>query len=431
MRKLLLINDTLANKISFYHLLLLLVSLPFDYYYSHVIVISFAVHTLIHFKKSEVKPMITLRTFMLQSVFLVTLIATTYSNYKNQAFNDLGRQIVIFIFPILFCLNPLDIKKYRQQLLLVFALYCTGTVAYLYANVLHVIRYYHYPVSTVFSQAFTNHNFSNPIGMHATFFSLQVAIALMCLLVVICRPGAIKAKVFYGFCSLVLLAGLVQLSSKSVVGVVFVAVSFVLPFVMFTGRQRILFISGSVIVSLLALVVLLQSATFKERYINSFSNDLTGKNRLTTVDSRIERWGAAMQLIRRSPLIGYGSGSEIALLQDAFFKNKLYDSYLNKLNSHNQYLNFWLKSGIWGLVIYLLTLGYGFTLAFKTKDVVFITFMLLIVVVSISEVIFDMDKGTMFYGLLYPFLVFSVQKVTAPKRVFAATNILMHGQPQY
>src|ERR1700760_2345029 len=105
MRKLFFIDDSLANKISYYHLLLLLVSLPFDYFYSHVIIISFVIHTLIQFKISEVKPILTLQTAVLQSVFLVTLICTAYSAYKTQAFDELGRRAVILIFPLLFCIN--------------------------------------------------------------------------------------------------------------------------------------------------------------------------------------------------------------------------------------------------------------------------------------------------------------------------------------
>ncbi|OCX50236.1 hypothetical protein BEL04_23285 [Mucilaginibacter sp. PPCGB 2223] len=423
------IDDTLANKISFYHLLLLLVSLPFDYFYSHIILASFALHTLIHLKKSEVKPVITLRTFLLQSVFLVTVLASVYSHYKSEAFNDMGRQAAIFIFPILFCLNPLNISKYRSQLLILFALSCTVTVSGLFAYAFYLIRYFHFPLQAIFSHAFTNHNFSDPIGMHATFFSMQVAIALMSFLSVVVKPLPAATRALYIFCCAILIAGLIQLGAKSVVAVMFAAIAFVLPVVMLTGRKRIGFITGSVGIALLAIIVISHSPNFKERYFTSFGKDLSEKRGPEATDSRITRWAVVIQLIKKSPVIGYGPGSEIPLLKDAFFKNKLYDSFLNGLNSHNQYLSFWLKSGIWGLLIYLLTLGYGFNMAFKAADVVFITFMLLIAVVSLSENIFDVDKGTMFYGVFFPLLVFSQQDVTVSKPALIQKNILADGQP--
>jgi len=95
------------------------------------------------------------------------------------------------------------------------------------------------------------------------------------------------------------------------------------------------------------------------------------------------------------------------LLHDEFFKAKMYSSFLANLNSHNQYFSFLVKSGAWGLLVYLLTLAYGFKTAIKKKDVVFISFMLLIAIVSLSENVLDADKGVMFYSLFFAFLMFS------------------------
>jgi len=411
MRKLFFIDDSLANKISYYHLLLLLISLPFDYFYSHVIIISFTIHTLIQFKKSAVKPMLTLQNVVLVSVFMITLICTTYSAYKKEAYTELGRQIVILIFPLLFCINPLDIRKYKTQLLLGFALYCTGTTLYLFADAFRVIRYYHYPVSTIFSHAFTNHNFSNPIGMHATFLSLQLGLALIYLLAIVVKKGAWSTRIFYAICCCILTAGLIQLSSKSVFAVVFVVVNFGFPIFILHGRKRIMFLVAAIGVSAVLLVSIFNITTFRERYIKDLTEDLSRTPAEGTLDSRIERWGASVHLIGQSPIVGHGSGSELPLLKDEFFKRKLYNSFLNGLNSHNQYLSFLLKSGVLGLLVYLFTLAYGFSRAFKTKDIVFVAFMLLIAIVSLSENILDVDKGTMFYGFFYSFFIFSMPKL--------------------
>ncbi len=407
MRKLFFIEDSLTNKISYYHLLLLLASLPFDYFYSHLIVISFTVHTLINFKKGAVKPLFVSRTFLLQSVFLITLIGTVFTSYKNQAFDQLGRQIVIFIFPVLFCINPLDIKKYRPQLLLGFALICTLTICYLYADALRLIRYYHLPLKTLFSRAFTNHNFSDPIGMHATFFSFQVGIALVFLLSSIIKEKQTLPKLFYTICCTVLVAGLIQLSSKSILAVMFLAINFALPFLLLTGRKRLVFLTTGVVISLIAISVLFRSDAFKERFYRSLTEDLSPKPADDVTDSRRARWGVVMQLIKQAPVTGHGEGSELPLLHDSFYQHKLYNSFLNNLNSHNQYLSFLLKSGIGALLIYLLTLAYGFKISYQNKDLLFFTFMLLIAVVSLSENVFDVDKGTMFYGLFYSFFIFS------------------------
>lgn len=78
-------KDTTANKISYYHLMALLASLPFDLFYSHLILISYIIHTLIHIKKAEVKPVLNFRILALSSVFLLTVFCTVYSVNKPEA----------------------------------------------------------------------------------------------------------------------------------------------------------------------------------------------------------------------------------------------------------------------------------------------------------------------------------------------------------
>ena len=113
----------------------------------------------------------------LQSVFIVTLICAIYSSNKAEAGTEIGRRAAIFIAPLLFCFNPFDIKKYRNNLFLLFSMTCTIVILYLFADAFFTLRHFKLPYSLLFSGYFANHNFSEPIDMHATFFSLQIAVA--------------------------------------------------------------------------------------------------------------------------------------------------------------------------------------------------------------------------------------------------------------
>lgn len=401
------IEDSLANKISFYHIMLLMASLPFDMFYSHLILISFALHTLIHLNKKNIKPVFTLRTLALQSVFFVTLVCIIYTTDTNQAFTELGRRSIIFLIPILFCLNPLDIKKYRPQLLLWFALVCTLAIIYLYIDAFITIRHYHLPFSVLFSKFFANHNFSEPINMHATFFSMQVAISLVYLLSVLLKEKVLYNKLFYLACCIVLTAGLIQLSSKSVCITLFVIINIAVPYFLLKGVMRRKFILVTASLSVLLIAGILLSGTFRERYITELTTDLSPAKANQVLDSRLTRWKVVVDLIEKKPLTGYGTGTEVALLHDSFFNNKLYNSFLHNLNAHNQYLSFLLKSGIIGLLIYIATLAFGFRIAFQQKDLLFIAFMAIITTVSFSENFLDVDKGIFFYAFFFPFFIFS------------------------
>ena len=139
MKELFLIKDNLANKISYYHMMLLLLSLPFDRFYSHLILASLAIHTTIQFRKGSVKPLFTWRTVILQSVFWVTLAGTMYTINFPQSLSEWELDIPILLMPLIFCFNPLDLKKYRQNLLIIFSLGCTATIGYLYFDALATI----------------------------------------------------------------------------------------------------------------------------------------------------------------------------------------------------------------------------------------------------------------------------------------------------
>src|ERR1700742_1950796 len=62
------INDSIENRISYYHLWMFVVSLPFDRFYSTAILMSFCCHIAIYFHPGALKK-ITGTVLILQSVF--------------------------------------------------------------------------------------------------------------------------------------------------------------------------------------------------------------------------------------------------------------------------------------------------------------------------------------------------------------------------
>src|SRR3954452_6911092 len=110
MKKLLTIKDSLNNKISVYHILLFVVSLPFDRFYSELILISFLLHTIIHFKKGSLTDFPVLRVLLLQSVFLLTVMASVHTVDQVQFLKEWEKQLAIFLFLLLFAITPLDLN---------------------------------------------------------------------------------------------------------------------------------------------------------------------------------------------------------------------------------------------------------------------------------------------------------------------------------
>lgn len=407
MERLFLKGASTATKISYYHLLAFLASLPFDFFYSHLILISFCLHTLIQLNRKEIKPIFTLSNLALQSVFVVTMLSTVYAVNRPQAFGEWGTHISILLFPVVFCLTSFDVRRYRDQLLFGFSVVCTAVIVFLYVDALRNIRFYRLPLSYLFSAAFTNHNFALPIDIHATFFSLQIAIALIFMLSMILKEQHKGWRIFEISCGLILLAGLVQLSSKSVFVPTIILINLALPIFLLKAKKRVRFIAVAASLSVGAIAGLFVIKAMRTRYVSALKYDVSLTSHDQRFDSRLDRWRSAFGLIEKSPVIGNGAGSELDLLHEDFYKRKYYNSFVNRLNAHNEYLSIWLKAGIIGLLAYLATLTFGFRQALKNKDLLFFSFMLLISMVSFAENLLDVDKGVIFYAFFFSFFYYS------------------------
>jgi O-antigen ligase len=168
------------------------------------------------------------------------------------------------------------------------------------------------------------------------------------------------------------------------------------------------FLMLAVPITLAALISIYNIDALKHRYTVELKNDLTQASiNNEIIEPRMARWQIAWQLFSQSPVIGYGSGTERRVLMEDYFDKRLYNSYLHKLNAHNQYLSIMLKTGIWGLLIFLFVLAYGYLVAWQNRDVLLAAFITLISFVSFSENIFDVNKTIFFYSFFFSLFIYS------------------------
>lgn len=400
MKELFFIKGSLADKITYYHLLFFVMSLPFDRLYSELALISLAVHTLIHLRKEAIRQVKWATLLLPCSIYLLTVIGTAYTRFYDEAFYEWERQLAIILFPLIIVFNSFDFRKYRFHIVLGLAVSCCLLILYLYYVAFGVIRYNHMPLSAVFSNAFINHRFSAPINMHATYFSMYIALGAVGMLSGMVKEE--KNKWLYGLIFLVLLAGLLQLSSRAVLIAFAIIGNLVVPLTIFQGRRRTQFMILSAFISLIIFFGITQMDDLKTRMITDLKDELTesGLN-VNTVEPRIRRWESAWQLIKQSPAYGYGSGSEIALLKEAYYRGKLYHSYLHELNAHNQYLSMLIKTGIPGLCVLLFLFFSGFRYVFRSREILFGSFLVIICSVSFSENVMDANKGIFFFSCFF------------------------------
>lgn len=345
---------------------------------------------------------------MAGAVWIITFIGLAYSPDRKEGLAEVFRQCPLLLFPFFLLLSGFPVYQYRRNLLTIFSFTCVVVIIYLFIDALFTIIHYHLPFSALFSIAFINHNFSRPIELHATYLSLFLSLSLAFFMQCFLEVRDLTKRVVFVLGMLVLIAGLLQLASRSVlIATLFI---FIVAFPLFLpkGTLRFRFIGSALVISLLALTGILTISSFKKRYVTELRNDLTTTAMNNEdLEPRVKRWEFVMELISHKPVIGYGSGTEKRILKDIYFENRYYNSFLNSLNAHNEYLSIWLKTGALALGFFLASLVYALILAWKRKDVLFAAFMLCCCIVSFSENIFDVSKGIFFYAIFYSFFLFS------------------------
>ncbi|MDP4252526.1 MAG: hypothetical protein Q8938_00865, partial [Bacteroidota bacterium] len=126
MKEVFCIEDTLINRISYYLSLAFLVALPFDLFYSEMILVCLALHTII--QADWRKPFRIRRSLLLVvAIYAVTMIGTLYTSDLAQAWKDWEKQLALVLFPLIFSMLRLDLGKYKFPLMKAFAFSCLLT----------------------------------------------------------------------------------------------------------------------------------------------------------------------------------------------------------------------------------------------------------------------------------------------------------------
>ena len=407
MKEMFYIEDTPANKISYYLLLVFLAALPFDRMYSELALIGLLLHTIFHFKLNEVRWSFHWVGWLSVGVFLMTMLGTLYAPKVSQAFPEWEKQLALVLFPLIAWTSGLDWQRYRVRLMKAFAFSCVLTAVYLYGVAFYTIFSFGYPWTDFFTKPYMNHAFTAPIGLHATYFSSYLALSLVVLFYVLFRErGGWLMRCIYGLAILVCLAAILQLASRAVCISVVLILNILIPFLLTSGRARVGLLACTIAITVAAVMMVSRNSHLHSRYLLQLKQDLhADTGAVEDPEPRMARWQCAWELIRVSPWIGYGTGAETDKLKERYHAHNLVISYTYSLNAHNEFLSLWLKTGVFGMLWYVFLLGMGFREAFRRRDLFLSAFLVIIVCISFAENILDVNKGIFFFSCFWVFFL--------------------------
>lgn len=131
-----------------------------------------------------------------------------------------------------------------------------------------------------------------------------------------------------------------------------------------------------------------------------------------SIIQRFELWRASIEIIKKNPVIGVGTGDV-----PQAFKQQLMamhsDLSHTSLRSHNQYLSITIAFGIIGLLWFLWILLYPLKINQLYKDWRYVAFLIIMAVSMINEDTIESQAGITYYVFFSLFLyLLSIEKET-------------------
>jgi len=233
------------------------------------------------------------------------------------------------------------------------------------------------------------------IGQHPIYASIFLALAII--FATISFSKLYQKKIIGISYILINLLLLLMLSSRSVISSLIITITIILFLIFkYTFQQKII-IFFVLVTSLILLFSynrrmqeLIAPETYKTispNYSNSF---------------RVAITNCSIKLIQKNFLFGYGVGDVQEKLNDCY---KQSSSLLLKktYNSHNQYLDIWLKTGIIGFIYFLSFIFYELVINLKNKNYLLFGIFLFYAIIFLFENILERQSGVILFYFLISF----------------------------
>lgn len=361
-------------------------------------------------------------------LYLFDLIGIAYSSNRLAAFNVVEKQLPLLIFPLAI-LTSNSLSKIRTEMLFwIFVFSVTMACTFCIGYAFHRNNYWEF-----FSNPnwfyFSYSDLTEVIGIQAIYLSLYVEFAFFIGLVYLLENWSqrvLKTRILiilligYLYFVLFLLAGKMSIISATA------GATMILLYFFYRAKMVGYGLIGILMFIVVSFLIVTQLPVVKERFISFLGMQRTSSwvygdpaHDRPSPDVRLVKWKASLNLISENWLIGVGPGDVQNQLNKEYEKLDFQLGIRENFNPHNQFLQTWLSTGLFGLVALLATLFIALKRAFSKNDLLLFILNFILVANCLTESILERQYGIFFYSIFlclnYRFHVFV--KVSSPSVV--------------
>ncbi len=349
--------------------------------------------------------------------FLPVILLTIYtlgliwSENILDGYKQVEKRSMLVVFPLAFFLLR---KKITQSdittMLYTFVVFCVGIsiVCYGYA----AWQSWQNGSFTVVSQTerpyyyFSYNYLTNPVDVDPIYLSLYVNLGIIILLF---RP--LKHRWLCIFLIVHLLIFNVLIASKA--GIIGLVIIFGVYF--FNLIRSKLVALGIYTVALILLVWIISSSKFlKDRFIQSttYNYELPWAGDWNSTSQRLAIWNCAVETISKVFPLGYGTSNGQLALNEMYRSKNYVRGYEDLHDTHNEYLETLLETGVFGLAALLLIFIWPTVQSIRHKDSLFLCFLFLLFFYFFVETVLTRRVGLLFFSFFYSLLTLNEWMIT-------------------
>ncbi len=342
--------------------------------------------------------------------YFILIISILYSENTQIAIKHVGRYIPFLILPLGFSVLPsLEMKKkclirkfyvYWIAIILIF-LFCNAIrenakigysfIDFIVSFSLNLLDSSH-KISGLEYWVFMYEGLTGILGIQPIYMSLFVNLAFV-FLISLKEKKEIKPITFWILCFLFLIFSILLSSRMGTLLFLSVFFTYLILYEPKTKRQffRNILIFASCFI--LMFTVVITNPILKDRIMSVIDTKYTNKYvSFANQNIRMVKWSNAIEVIKKSPIIGFGVGDYKEILIDQYEESNFLLGVKNRYNSHNQYLDTTIQLGVFGLSALLGLFLIGIIKSYKKdleKVLIYSTFALSL----LTESMFDRHWG--------------------------------------
>lgn len=411
----------IKTDVDFVLLALLILTIPFKLNYSNIfLIIAFIFSLYKLLLKKSIKDLLNFHTLAPLIFFIIVFISAVTSKNVSTGFVEVNKNLLLILIPISLTVL-LKKQTYFNKLLLLFSISLTFST-----TILLIYNMYKELAGESVNMLFF-HEFTRLYDQHPVYYSIYLALSIF-----IVNDFYFK-KVFnrkynlivFFIISFILYLGLFFCASKIVIAL-FVLMNLI-QLVILNKRLKfkIIIVSCFVFVS----VISLKNEFIKNRFANGLvvrslnfvpTNDISKakmfsyeeKKQISDLELRIVFFKIGFfHLIDDSKLFtGYGVGDVQDYLDYYYMTYGLAPNWYERYNLHNQYLQIMVTYGLFVFILFIIYLIVSLYNSIKSKSILYIYFMILILVAFLFESYLVRNKGILFFYTFNTFFLIKLFK---------------------